>query len=153
MEPGTTKPTRQELDPTRPVDHEVPKVRLGELIDGGLAPAILAIVERGVSRRPVLARALRAEVALHIDDGYPPVRIVFDEHRVLVEDGAAESPDLRVRGTLPDLIGLMVSPLVGGLPVPINARGRAAVGMMVQRRVRVEGRIALMRRLLAIIRV
>jgi hypothetical protein len=30
-----------------------PEVRLGALAAGGLAPAIMAIVERGVSRRPV----------------------------------------------------------------------------------------------------
>jgi hypothetical protein len=29
----------------------VPEVRLGTLADGGLAPAIMAIVERGVTRR------------------------------------------------------------------------------------------------------
>jgi hypothetical protein len=118
-----------------------------------LAPAILAIVERGVLRRPAPARTLRAEVELTMTEGYPPVRIVFDEHAVLVEDGPAVRPDLRIIGALPDLIGLIASPSIGGVPVPVNARGRAALGTVALGRVRVEGRLALVRRLLAVIRV
>jgi hypothetical protein len=133
---------------------EPPEVRLGELLDGGLAPAILGIVDRGVRRRPEPARALRAEVELAIDDGgYPPVRIVFGEDDVLVEDGACEKPDLRIRGALPDLISLLVAPALGGLPNPMNSRGRAALQLVASRRVRVEGRLGLVRRVLSVIRV
>ena len=126
---------------------------LGNLAPGGLAPAIMAIVERGVQRRPAHARSLRAEVELTMDEGYPPVRIVFGEQLVLIEDAEAVEPDLRIMGSLPDLISLMVAPLVAGLPVPISARGRAAFGIVVGRRVRVEGRLRLMRHLLILIRV
>lgn len=136
-----------------PPNAEPPEVRLGEMMDGGLAPAILGIVERGVRRRPAAARALRLEVELVIEDGYPPVRIVFGEEGVLVEDGPCHAPDLRIAGALPDLISLMVAPLMGGVPNPMNARGRAALQMVASRRVRIEGRIALMRRLLGVIRI
>jgi hypothetical protein len=122
-------------------------------MDGGLAPAILGIVERGVRRRPAPARALRGEVELRIEDGYPPVRIVFAQDDVLVEDGPCEAPDLRIHGSLPDLISLIVAPAVGGLPNPMNARGRAALQLVASRRVRVEGRVGLMRRVLSVIRV
>ena len=64
-------------------------MRLGSLSEGGLAPAILAIVERGVTRRPVLASGVRAEVQLDFDEGYPPVRVAFAGQHVLVEDGHA----------------------------------------------------------------
>jgi hypothetical protein len=130
-----------------------PQVRLGALLEGGLAPAIMAIVERGVRRRPALASAIRAEIQLELEEPYPPVRIVFGERLVLVEDGPGIAPDLRVEGTLPDLISLMVTPLLGGIPNPINARGRAAIGMVVVGRVKVEGRLGLMRRLIRVIRV
>jgi hypothetical protein len=130
-----------------------PQVRLGTLQEGGLAPAIMAIVERGVRRRPALASGIHAEVQLELEENYPPVRIVFGERLVLVEDGPAVAPDLRVEGTLPDLISLMVTPLLGGLPNPINARGRAALGMVAVGRVRIEGRIGLMRQLIRVIRV
>lgn len=130
-----------------------PHVSLGQTERGGLAPAIMAIVERGVRRRPSLAAGIRAEIQLVFEEGYPPVRVVFADHTVLVEDGQAAAPDLRVQGALPDLISLMVTPLLGGLPNPINARGRAALGMVVLRRVRFEGRLGLMRRLIRVIRV
>jgi hypothetical protein len=130
-----------------------PHVRLGLLAERGVAPAIMAIVERGVRRRPALASALRAEIEINLKEGYPPVRIVFGDRLVLVEDGHAVAPDIRVKGTLPDLISLLVTPLWAGLPNPINSRGRAAIGMVALRRVQIEGRLGLMRRLLAVIRV
>jgi hypothetical protein len=71
---------------------------------------------------------------------------------VLVEDGEAVAPDLRVHGALPDLVSLLVAPLLGGLPSPINARGRAALGKVALGHVRIEGRLALVRRLLRLIR-
>ena len=123
------------------------------MIDGGVAPAIMAIVDRGARHRPEQASALRAEIELNIQERYPPVRIAFDGGRVLVEDGSAAEPDLRVTGTLPDLVSLMVAPLVGGVPNPIAPRGRTALGLMAQRRVQVDGRIGLMRQFLAVIRI
>jgi hypothetical protein len=54
---------------------------------------------------------------------------------------------------LPDLVSLMLTPHLGGLPNPIAARGRAALGMIVLRRVRIQGRIGLLRRLLRVIAV
>ncbi len=113
----------------------------------------MAIVDRGTRQRPELARGLRAEVELNIEERDPPVRILFEGGRILVEDGAATTPDLRVTGTLPDLVSLMVTPLVGGLPNPIAAKGRAALGKVALRRAKVEGRIALMRRFLGVIRI
>jgi acetyl esterase/lipase len=147
LEPSREPPPAA-VDATDP-----PDVRLGALVHGGLAPAILGIVDRGVRRRPELARALLAEVELTIEDGYPPVRVVFASHDVLVEDGQGHAPDLRIKGALPDLISLLVAPAVGGLPNPMNARGRAALQLVASRRVRVEGRLSLMRRVLMVIRV
>jgi hypothetical protein len=138
-----------ERDPLEPP----PAVRLGSMRAGGLSPAILAVVERGVRLRPAAAGSLRAEVELAFDEGYPPVRIRFDERSVLVEDGPGEQPDVRISGALPDLIGLMASPAVRGVPLPVNARGRAALGMVALGRVRIEGSRALVRRFLSLIRV
>jgi hypothetical protein len=78
---------------------------------------------------------------------------LFDDQRVLVEDGSAAEPDLRISGSLPDLVGLMVAPLVGGLPNPITTRGRTALGRVALRRVRVEGRLGLMRQFLGVIQI
>jgi hypothetical protein len=132
---------------------EASEVRLGRLAAGGVAPAIMAIVDRGVRRRPALSNELHAEIALDMGTRYPPVRIVFEGGTVLVEDGEADAPDLRVSGTLPDLVSLMVAPTLGGFPNPIDRRGRAALGMVALRRVRVEGKLALLKRFLGVIRV
>ena len=117
-----------------------PHVKLGRTDRAGVAP-------------PALVKDIDAEVQLEFEEAYPPVRVVFGQQIVLVEDGAAVAPDLRVQGALPDLVSLMVTPLLGGLPNPIDARGRAALGMVVLRRVRFEGRLTLMRRLIRVIRV
>jgi hypothetical protein len=130
---------------------EPPTVELGTLLQGGLAPAIFAIVERGVTGRPHLAAALRAEVELNLGDTYPNVRVLFGDPIVLVEDGPAAAPDLRISGELPDLVSLMVAPLIGGVPNPIDRRGRAALQMVAQGRIRVEGKLALLRRFLGVI--
>ena len=122
------------------------------MAEGGLAPAILAIVERGVNRRPAQARALEIEVELRMEEGYPPIRIAFGEDEVLVEDGPAAEPRLRISGKLPDLVALLVAPLLGGIPSPIDARGRAALGLVASRRVRIEGSVRLMRSFLGVVR-
>jgi hypothetical protein len=137
---------------SQPADGRAPEVRLGALAEGGLAPAIMAIVERGVARRPDEARALGVEVELRMEGTYPPVRIVFEEDGVLVEDGPGESPALRISGALPDLVALLVAPTWGGVPNPIDARGRAALGMFASRRVRIQGRMGLMRSFVSLIR-
>jgi hypothetical protein len=67
------------------------------------------------------------------------VRILFESPCVRVEDGESSHPDLRVAATLPDLLTLMVAPLVGGMPSPINRRGRSALGMVALGRVRSRG--------------
>ena len=128
-----------------------PTVELGTLLEGGLAPAIFAIVDRGVTGRPHLAAGLQAEVELNLGVPYPNVRVLFGDPIVLVEDGPAAAPDLRISGELPDLVSLMVAPLIGGVPNPIDRRGRAALQMVAQGRIRVEGKLALLRRFLGVI--
>jgi len=134
-------------------DRVLGEVRLGRLAEGGVAPAIMAIVHRGAQRRPRLSSGLRAEIELDMGKRYPPVRIVFADDAVLVEDVPGERPDLKISGQLSDLVSLMVMPLVRGLPNPIDRRGRAALGMVALGRVRVEGRLGLLRRFLGVIQV
>lgn len=103
--------------------------------------------------RPALAAEFEAEVELALDEAVAPVRIVFGGSHVLVEDGIASEADLRIAGSLADVTSLMVTPLVGGVPSPIRARGRAALGLVAGGRIRVTGRMGLMRRFLRLIRV
>jgi len=92
-------------------------------------------------------------VELSVREGYLPVRIAFEEGAVLVEDGPAIAPDLRVGGELGDLMRLLVAPSLAGVPLPMGARGRSAVAMVASRRIRVSGRIGLLRRFLSVIRI
>jgi hypothetical protein len=128
-------------------------VRLGAVREGGLAPAIMVIVERGVERRPDQARALRLEVELQMEETYPPIRIVFGDDGVLVEDGPAVAPGLRISGSLPDLVALMIAPTVRGVPSPMDARGRAAIALFTSRRVRIQGRVGALRSFVSLIRI
>jgi hypothetical protein len=127
-------------------------VKLGRLVEGSVAPAIMAIVDRGVRQRPHLVGGFEAEIELDMGTRYPRVRIAFEDGTVLVEDADVEHPDLRIAGQLPDLVSLMVMPHVGGIPNPIDPRGRAALGLLAFRRVRVEGKLGLLRRFLGVIR-
>jgi hypothetical protein len=128
-------------------------VRLGSLEVGGLAPAVAAILDRGVRCHPVQAAAIIAVVELKVRGPYPPVRVRFGGGHIVVEDGPAQAPDLRIEGELTDLIGMMVAPTLGGVPSPISARGRVALGLVASGRVRVRGRVGLMCRLLAFVRI
>ena len=114
---------------------------------------MFAIVERGARLRSSQAGALRAVVELTAD-GHPPVRIDFrGEQGILVADGPADPADVRIQGPLGEIVSLLTTPLLGGLPSPLNRRGRAAISLIRGRRVRVQGSLALMRRFLAVIRI
>ena len=137
----------------QPGSAEPPPVRLGAIVPGGLAPAMFAIVERGARLRPDLARELTALVEMAAD-GHPPVRIRFaGAAGITVEDGAAPAADIRVQGPLGEIISLLTTPLLGGIPSPLNRRGRAALGLIRGGQIRVEGGLGLTRRFLAVIRI
>jgi hypothetical protein len=134
--------------------HVPPRVELGRLIDGGLAPAIAAIVERGVRRRPHRANRLALEVELKVTGPYPVTRVRFSPGHVLVEDGPADGPMLRIEGALTDLVSLLSTPVaMGGVPNPITPRGRAALSKVATGKVRFEGPLALRREILALLRI
>ncbi|WP_249009198.1 hypothetical protein [Conexibacter sp. DBS9H8] len=134
--------------------HLPPPVVLGDLGEGGLAPAIAAIVERGVQRRPDRANRLSLELEIRVLGPHPPTRVCFRAGEVLVEDGAAENPAVVLEGTLADLVAVIASPVtLAGLPSPATPRGRAALTKLATRRVRVEGPLWLRRELLALLRI
>jgi len=131
----------------------VTTVRLGRREPGGIAPAVFAMVERGLSRRPGAADGLSGEVELRFTEGYPPVRLVFGGDRVVVEDGAADAAEAVIEGPLPELVRLTTAPLVAGVPNPAHPEGRAAWRALAGGRVRVAGRRSVGRRVLALLAV
>ena len=129
-----------------------PKVRLGRLAANGIAPSVYGLVELGAGKRPSLARSLRGTVEFRFAEGFAPVRVSFEDDGVLVEDRPGRpgrrSTDVLIRGSLPDIVQLAAAPLVGGVPKPTSARGRAALIRFANRKVRIEGSSRLARRLL-----
>jgi hypothetical protein len=145
---------RQPRDDAHRSGQSPPRVELGQLRDGGLAPALAAIVERGVRRRPHRANRLTLELEVKVIGPYPATRVVFSPGHVLVEDGPASEPGLRIEGALPDLVSLLSTPIaMGGLPNPITPRGRAALSKVATGRVRFEGPLGLRREILALLRI
>jgi hypothetical protein len=134
-----------------------PRVRLGRMVEDGVAPSIFGLIERGMTRDPDLAAAMRGRVVFRFTEDYSPMRISFRPRTVLVEDGDLRKPDLVISGRLPDIVPLATAPtLTGrlhGLPDPRRPRGRAALGRLADKRVRVEGDRTLARRLIRLLAV
>ena len=130
-------------------------MKLGHQAPNGVAAGLLALVERGASRRPRVARELRGRVEISFAEDYAPVRLAFDDRKVLVEDGNGRrwSSDLVIEGSLPDVIQLATAPLFGGVPKPTDKRGRAALANIAARRVRIEGSPLMARRVMKLLEV
>jgi hypothetical protein len=132
-----------------------PPVKLGHQAPNGIAAGLLALVERGASKRPRVARELRGRVEIRFAEDYAPVRLEFGDTQVVVADGNGRrwSSDLVIEGSLPDVIQLATAPLVGGLPKPTDKRGRSALATVAARRVRIEGSPLLARRVMKLLEV
>jgi hypothetical protein len=133
-----------------------PRVRLGHVAPNGIAPSVLALVERGAQRRPAHARAMKGTVEIRFDEDYAAVRLSFGGREVLVEDAAEDGgfdPDLVVRGSLPEVVQLAAAPQLGGLPKLTDKRGRRALVGVARGRVKFEGSQRLGRRLLRLVQI
>lgn len=128
-------------------------VRLGRLAEGGIAPSLFALVERGARLRSELARSLRGQVELRFTEVGVPVTISFEASDILVEDGPATQAALVVSGRLADVVLLTSVPLLRGVPRPTNPRGRRALRRLANKQVRMEGSLVLGRRLLELLSV
>jgi hypothetical protein len=128
-----------------------PGLRLGATTDDGIAPTMFGLLDRGMRRRPELARDMQGVVELRFAEDIAPVRIAFESDEVVVEDGESASPDLVITGRLPHIVHLTTAPMVGGLPNPARRHGRAALGRLRRRDLRIEGDRALGRKLLRLL--
>jgi ubiquinone biosynthesis protein UbiJ len=128
-----------------------PALRLGETTAEGIAATVYALLERGVARRPELAREMDGRVDLHFAEDIAPVRIAFAGTQITVEDGAWDDADFRVSGRLPHIVHLTTTPKVAGMPNPTRAQGRAALARLSRGEVRLTGDRALGRKLLRLL--
>lgn len=133
-----------------------PEVVLGELADDSVAITIFVLVRHAAAARPRLAAGLSASVLLDFHETYPPVRIDFRGHVIVVGDdldGADRASDLVISGRMGDVSALMTAPLAGGLPKPTSSRGRAALARLADGRVELDGPLRLGRKVLKLLAV
>jgi hypothetical protein len=127
------------------------------MVEDGIAPSMLGLIERGVRRDPDLASIMRGRVVFRFAEQFAPVRVAFRARTIVVEDGDLRRPDLVIAGRLPDIVHFATVPVLGGrligVPNPRHRKGRAALGRIASGRVRVEGNRALARRLLRLLAV
>jgi hypothetical protein len=135
----------------------VPTVRLGRMVEDGVAPSIFGLVERGISREPELAGEMRGRVVFRFAEDFSPLRITFRPRSVVVEDGDSRRPDLVIEGRLPDIVHFATVPTLRGrlhgVPDPRRPHGRRALRRLASGRVRIEGDRVLGRRLLRLLAV
>jgi hypothetical protein len=127
------------------------RVRLGRTAEDGVAPSIFGLIERGIERRPEVARGMRGRIVLRFQEPIAPVRIKFGPRVVVVEDGDSRRPTLAIEGTMPDIVHFATAPLFRGMPNPTVSRGRRALSRVASRRVRIRGSQSLARRLLQLL--
>jgi hypothetical protein len=127
------------------------------MVEDGIAPSILGLIERGITREPELAAQLRGRVVFRWRDDFSPLRVTFRPKTVIVEDGDLRKPDLVISGRLPDIVHFATVPMLGGrlggVPDPRAPRGRAALARLASGRVHIEGDTALARRVLRLLAV
>jgi hypothetical protein len=135
----------------------IPTVRLGRMVEDGVAPSIFGLIERGIVREPELATEMRGRVVFRFAEDFSPLRIHFRPSSVVVEDGDSRKPDLVIAGRLPDIVHFTTVPTLGGrlrgAPDPRRPRGRRALSRLASGRVRIEGDRVLGRRLLRLLAV
>jgi hypothetical protein len=116
-----------------------------------VAPALYALLARGIERHPEVAGPMRGRVVFRFREEISPVRITFRARVVVIEDGDSRRPNVAIEGTMPDIVHFATAPLFRGLPNPVVSRGRRAISRFASRRVRIRGDALLARRLLQLL--
>ena len=117
-------------------------MRLGHQAPNGISASIYGLVERGLGKRPRIAKVIRGTVEFRFKEDFAAVRVKFGAKEVLVEDvERAGKSDLVIQGSLPDVVQLTAAPLFGAL-------ARVAGG-----KVKIEGSPLLARRVLKLLEI
>jgi hypothetical protein len=127
------------------------------MVEDGVAPSIFGLIERGIHRDPELAAGMRGRVVFRFAEEFSPLRVRFGPRMVVVEDGDLRKPDLSIAGRLPDIVHFATVPTLSGrlsgVPNPVDARGRAALGRLASGRVSLDGNARLARQVLRLLAV
>jgi hypothetical protein len=127
------------------------EVRLGRTSRDGVAPSMFVWVERGVERRPQVAREIRGRVTFRFAEEISPLSVNFQGAAIDVFDGDLGRPDLAVSGRLPDIVHLATAPTLLGIPNPASRHGLAAILGIYRGRVALDGDRTMARRLIQLL--
>jgi hypothetical protein len=106
----------------------------------GLASMVADLIEQNLARDPTRTGLLRRSVAvLDALDAEVTVFLRIERDGVRVGDGDVPDAHLRIRSDSARLLDLTTAPLRAGLPDPLRPEGRAIVGDLVRRRIRIRG--------------
>jgi hypothetical protein len=115
-------------------------VHLVDAEPNGLASLLGDLLQQNLERNPALARDLRpASFSIEAADVGLAVTIRTDRGSVSITNGAHPSAEVAVRTDAITLLELSSAPLRLGLPDPMKREGRAVIGMLLRRRLRVRG--------------
>jgi hypothetical protein len=106
----------------------------------GLASMIADLIDQNLARDPTRTALLRRSVAvLDAPDADVTVFLRIERGDVRVGDGDVADAHVRIRSDSGRLLDLTTAPLRGGLPDPLRPEGRAIVGDLLRRRIRIRG--------------
>lgn len=106
----------------------------------GLASMVADLIEQNLARDPARTALLRRSVAvLDAPDADVTVYLRIEHGGVRVGDGDVPDAHLHIRSDSRRLLDLTIAPLRGGLPDPLRPEGRAIVGDLLRRRIRIRG--------------
>jgi hypothetical protein len=115
-------------------------VTYGDPEPSGLARMLGQLIEQNLARDPSRRRLLRpAVVTIESTDADVTVTLRFTGDGVQLTEGSAARAHVLVRADSAALLDLAASPLLLGLPSPLDARGRSLLLDITRRRVRVRG--------------
>lgn len=108
----------------------------------GLAVMVGTLIEQNLERDPSRRRLLRPSVAcLSATDADVSVTIRTSPGRVEISDGLADDAQVTIISDSARLLDLTAAPLRFGLPDAFDPRGRAVLGNVLRRRVRIRGMV------------
>jgi hypothetical protein len=108
----------------------------------GLASLIGTLIEQNLARDPRRARFLRPGVfVISATDAKVAVTIRVAPGAVTVTNGGDPRAPVVVRAPGRDLFELAATPVRFGLPDPATKQGRAVIGAIASRRIRVRGMV------------
>jgi hypothetical protein len=114
----------------------------------GLATMVGGLIDQNLERDPARRRLLRpALVTITVPDAGVAITLRLERGNVEIRDGADASAHVAIVADSERLMALTSVPLRIGLPDALDRRGRAVLGDVLARRVRIRGLVRHPRRL------